>query len=270
MEKLELHDGGYLQYEWDTGGGGLPVVFLNGILMNLRSWNGQRPVLSEARPCLLHDFRGQLYSSKELPEAHRLEGHVSDTKALLDHLGIRRCHLVGTSYGGEVALLFAKAYPEQVQSLSVIASVSYSDGLLQRQVRLWDKLSRVDAGLLYDAVVSTSYSAAFLERHGNFLDMRRQDFEQLPAAFFTGFQKLCAAFLAFQLSDEALAQISAPALIIAAEHDILKPPHYSERMAEAMPHSEYVCLKGAGHAVVIEQPKTINPILRGFIEKNEP
>lgn len=268
MEKLSLDGGeGFLAYDYIASAGNTPILFLNGILMNLRMWNAQVEAFASQNPCLLHDFRGQLNSSKDLPEHLRLQLHVKDTLALLDHLEIDRCHVVGTSYGGEVGLLLAKTAPDRVRSLTVIASVSYSDALLKRQVKLWRDLREVDAGLLYDAVLAASYSGSFLERHGAFLQTRRASFQALPAAFMQAFGHLCDAFLAFELSAEELADLAMPALVVAAEQDLLKPPRYSKHIAACLPNAAYTCLPGAGHAVVVEQPKALNRTLQAFIEK---
>jgi len=271
MKSISLHQsnaGHQLGYELNGPQDGYPLVFLNGILMNLRSWSAQVSHFSKEFRCLTHDFCGQLYSSKNVPEQLKLEMHAEDVLSLLDELQIERCHLVGTSYGGEVGLLFAKAYPERVRSLSVIASVSYSGALLRRQVALWKKLAMADKGLLYDAVVSTSYSNRFLERHGNFLDMRRANFKELPADFFQAFRRLCEAFLQFQLPAEELAQITCPCLVVGASLDILKPPYYSQYIATHLPDAALELIDKAGHAVVVEKPKAVNALLRRFIEKN--
>lgn len=268
MNNLTLPDGTDLVYEWRPGGEGVPLVFLNGILMNLRSWKGQSSPLSKEYPCLLHDFRGQLYSSKVFPEDWSMEGHVTDLLALLDTLEIEQCHLIGTSYGGEVGLLFAQAAPERVKSLSVIASVPWSDALLKRQVQLWRDLAGVDRGLLYEAVATCSYSGAFLDRTGTFFDSRREAFAQLPDDFFTGFERLCDAFLTFGMSPEALASIHCPVLLMAAEEDVLKTPAYSRAMQQHIPKAQYQEIPKAGHAVVIEQPKVVARYLRDFVEKH--
>ena len=268
MEQFGLDGGGFLAYEYTgASASGVPIVFLNGILMNLRMWNAQVEAFSGSHPCLLHDFRGQLNSSKHLPTPMRLHTHVEDTLALLDYLHIGRCHIIGTSYGGEVGLLLAKTAPERIASLSVIASVSYSDELLQRQVKLWKDLAGLDAGLLYDAVLSASYSGGFLDRHGAFLQTRRDSFQALPEGFLRAFESLCDAFLAFELPAAELASIDIPTLVVSAALDILKPPRYSEHIAACMPNARHRSVEGAGHAVVVEQPTALRRILRAFIEK---
>lgn len=268
MHKHTLPDGCQLAYEWEGPETGEPIVFLNGILMNLRAWKAQISPLRGRYRCLTHDFRGQLNSDKHFPGPATLAQHVEDLRHLLDALMVPQAQLVGTSYGGEVALLFAHRYPERVRSLCLIASVSYSDALLKRQVRLWRDLAGLSPELLYDAVATCSYSPAFLERHGSFLQSRRAAFAGLPEDFFLAFQQLCEAFLDFELQEAALAALNRPALIIAAGADLLKPPRYSLAMAAHLPNAQYEAIPHAGHAVVIEQPKAINHLFLPFVEKN--
>jgi pimeloyl-ACP methyl ester carboxylesterase len=264
IEYLPIGGGGQLAYELE--GEGRAVAFLNGILMSMASWQPLLDALPAGYRCLRHDFRGQLRSSQDLP-IPAMDIHAEDFKALLDHLEIERCHLVGTSYGGEVALLFALAYPERVSSLTVIASVSYSDALLRRQVSLWSELSACSPGLLYEALASTSYSAAFLTENAAYLEQRQKGFLRLPPVFFQAFRQLCAAFLQFELPPARLAAIAAPTLIVAAEKDILKTPAYSAQLAAHIPGARLEIIPGAGHALVIEQPEAVAELVQGMVAK---
>jgi 3-oxoadipate enol-lactonase len=102
------------------------IVFLNGVMTTTSSWyelsdwfvkNGYRVIL--------HDFKGQLKSEK--PDGpYTFTEHAEDTIEILRNLGIKKAHFIGTSYGGEVALKIGILFPEFVQTLSVIDSVSDS------------------------------------------------------------------------------------------------------------------------------------------------
>jgi pimeloyl-ACP methyl ester carboxylesterase len=87
---------------------------------------------------------------------------VDDVRALLDLLGIERADVAGTSYGGEIGMLFALAHPERVRRLIVIACVAAADDALRKTVGRWIDVARHDPQHLYDATVHDNFSEAFL------------------------------------------------------------------------------------------------------------
>ena len=72
------------------------------------------------------------YGGQDLREAN-----VGFVASLLDALAIRRAALVGNSYGGFMALNFARAHPERVSHL---VHLSFSPGLLDRKLPLMMRL----------------------------------------------------------------------------------------------------------------------------------
>lgn len=258
-------DGTDLHYEL-RGPEGAPVVaFLNGILMTVRSWVLQRTVFEGRFRCLYHDFRGQLMSGK--PEGpYTFEQHAADLAALLDHLEIGRCHLVGTSYGGEVGMRFAADRPDRVATLSLIACVAHLEPLLRRQVELWG-LAGGDAEALYRIAAPFNFSNRFLAADTVLVEQGEQRLAQAPPEFHAGFERLLACFSTLDLRD-ALPRITCPTLVVCAENDLLKPPSYSREIAAAVPHAELLMVPDAGHAVVIEKPDAVNTAVLGFLTKH--
>jgi pimeloyl-ACP methyl ester carboxylesterase len=251
---------------FETSGRGEPVVLLNGVLMTTASWAAMRPCLEGRFLCVLHDLRGQLLSDKG-DTGWSMEQHVDDLAALLDHLEIDSCHLVGTSYGGEVGLLFAAAFPERTRSLSVIASVSEVGPGLALKVGAWLDASRHGPEAMLRAVAADSYSEAFLRAHPDLVETAAARLAGAPDDFFQGFERLIGAFLGLDAT-ERLSSIRAPTLLVAAEHDTLKPPGTCRQMAQAIPGSEMVLIPDAGHAVVIERPEPVCSAVLGFLMKH--
>jgi 3-oxoadipate enol-lactonase len=261
MPALQLPDT-FLAYE--TEGQGEPVVFLNGIMMSIASWAQQRKLFSERYQCIFYDFRDQLLSGK-VSAPYSMDVHVRDLERLLDHLGVQQCHIVGTSYGGEVGMLFALAHPERVKTLSVIASVPWSDALLRLQVGLWRQAAVFSGQWLYETLAAFSFSAGFLGAQPDFIRNGIERVASLPPDYFYGFARLCDAFLELDIRDQ-LIHIQAPTLIVSPDADILKVPYYSRYMAERIPGAKLWNISGAGHAVVLEQPELINKGLAEFME----
>ncbi len=267
MNTIEIN-GTTLCYEF-TEGPGDAVVFLNGVMASFSSWRGFAPAFLRAGyTVLLHDFRGQLLSGKP-PGPYRFATHAEDLRALLAHLGIEKPHLVGTSYGGEVAMRFCADYPDAAASLTVIDSVSETDAILAGMVDGW--ISLLDAGDargLYRAVIPVLYSDRFIRANAELLRGREEAFAKSPADYFTGQRILYRTFLDDLPFTEDLGRIKAPALVLCGTEDILKPPKFSRIIADRIPGAEYLLIPDAGHVAIFEKPGEVISAVLGFIEKN--
>lgn len=251
---------------WETLGGGEPVAFLNGILMTVDSWKLQAQEISRRFRCVVHDFRGQLRSSKP-GEPWTLEDHARDFEALLDHLGIDACHVVGTSYGGEVGMVFAALCPERVRSLAVIASVSEIGAETRRIALDWRRAALEDPMSLYRVMLPTTFSPEFVAANPLMIELGEARVQACDGAFFTAFAGLIDAFCALDITP-LLEKIRCPALIVAGEQDLLKPPRYSRIIADGIAGSELRIAPGSGHAVVLEQAGWLNRELLDFIDRH--
>lgn len=253
MEKIDV-DGCGIAYEL-SGSGPKTVALLNGIAMSISHW---KPIAERLQGAgfrvLSHDMRGQLLSDK--PGGYTLEAHARDLSALMDALGIPRLHLLGTSYGAEVALTFARDYPERTESLVMVDGASETDGVLAAAVESWARAALADPSLFYRATIPWNYSARYIQANREALDKREAAIRGLPADYFKAFAELCEAFLRIDLTKD-LGQIRAPALVIVAEKDILKPEKFSRIMADGLPDARLARIPGSGHAVAVEDPAAV-------------
>ncbi len=258
-----------IYYEF-TGNGksGETVVFLNGVMASANSWAYQTPVFRKTGfNILLHDFRGQTKSEKP-SGPYTFDDHVEDLKALLDSLNLKKIHIIGTSYGGEVGMYFALAYPEYVKSLSLIDSVSEIDASIKWFVDLWKTLAEKNLpGDFFRGMMPTIYSNSFLEKNSAFLEQRAKDFESTGEDYFRGQINLYNCFLGLDITDR-LHMIRCPVLIICGEKDILKPVKFSEIIHREIPQSEFVIIPDCGHVTIFEKPDELNSLLLGFTVKN--
>jgi 3-oxoadipate enol-lactonase len=254
-----------LQYETE-GSGPEAVAFLNGIAMSIAHWKPLAGPLSAGRLCLSHDFRGQLLSGQAPGGSPlRLEDHVEDLRQLLRSLGIARVHLVGTSYGAEVAMMFAYTHPDQAESLVVIDGASELDPLLRAAAEAWKAAALADPIVFYRGIIPWNYSAGYIGANREALARREAGIAGLPRGYFLDFAALCDAFLALDITPH-LSRISCPTLVIVGERDILKHVGFARIIADGIPGARLRVLAGAGHAVVIEQPEAVLAEVREFLQ----
>lgn len=253
-----------LYYELHGPEHGELLVLNNGVFMSTAAWALQVPALSRRYRVLTYDMRGQ--GRSEHPEgAYSLALHADDLVALMDGLGLRRAHMVGTSYGGELNLVMGIRYPERCHSLTIIASVSHSEPLTAAMVERWRLAAQLgDGPRFFRLIYADVYSEAFLAARPDFLPMAEERYATLDLEAAV---RLLESFQRFDVRAD-LGKIRVPTCIVAAELDLLKPRRCSESMHQAIAGSEFHLLPNAGHVAVIERPQEVISIILGFLAKH--
>lgn len=166
MELTEREvDVGEFTVNYASVGGGEPIMLFHGSepQENWRVWEPML-VLADTYRVVAPDLLGHGKSSKmvETPD-HRAQAHAM--KDLADALGLHSLDLVGGGWGGQVALEFALAWPEEIRSLVLIAS-AYDKEQLPRLQKLRrptlivyaedDMVTQLKAGYLLRDAIGTS------------------------------------------------------------------------------------------------------------------
>src|SRR5215213_9441438 len=104
--------------DYDINGEGPPLLLINGLGFGRWGWFKQVPAFSRHFRTITFDARGE----------RRLENGVGylvrDVVWLLDHLGVKKAHVLGTSLGGFVGQELALLRPDLVDRL-VLVCTSY-------------------------------------------------------------------------------------------------------------------------------------------------
>ncbi len=253
-----------LYYEFHGPEDGELLILNNGVFMNTASWAFQLPELSKRYRVLTYDMRGQGHS--EHPESeYSLDLHADDLVALMDALNLRKAHMVGTSYGGELNLMMGIRYPERCHTLVIITSVSHSDPLSAAMIERWRLAARLgDGPLFFRLIYADVYSEGFLVNRPDLIPLAEQRYAtlDLPAAV-----RLIESFQRFNVSAD-LGKIKTPTCIASAELDILKPRRYGEILHRSIAGSEFHLIPDSGHVAVLEKAAEVNTIILGFLSKH--
>lgn len=245
------------------------VAFLNGVMASTSSWALLYPIFEKfGFRIVLHDFKGQLKSDK--PEGpYTFEEHCKEAKALFDHLGVETVHLVGTSYGGEVAMKFASTYPEMTKSISIIDSVSELDPVVEGFVLGWKVLCDTgDGETFFWGMAPSIYGPKFIEDNKEMLAERAKAIKHNPNNYLEGQKVLYDTFAQDVYMTDILNKIKCPALILVGEEDILKPKKFSQILVDNIGNAEFIVLPNCGHVAIFEAAKELESAIFGFIMKN--
>ncbi|MBI2719393.1 MAG: alpha/beta hydrolase [Rhizobiales bacterium] len=102
----------------DYGGAGLtPVLCLPGLTRNSKDFAAVAERLADRRRVVCADFRGRGLSGYTDPATYRPDVEAADSLALIDHLGIARVAIIGTSRGGLVAMTMAATAKQRLAGI---------------------------------------------------------------------------------------------------------------------------------------------------------
>lgn len=115
-------------------GKGTAIVLLHGFLENTNMWKDITPHLSKRNRVIAIDLLGH-GKSDCLGYVHSMELFAETVAAVLKHLRIRKCFLVGHSMGGYVSLAFAEKHPQKIKGLCLMNSTSNEDDEERKALR---------------------------------------------------------------------------------------------------------------------------------------
>ena len=263
MPRVEVN-GVQIFYEFH-GPDSAPVLILNnGVIMNAASsWIFQTKAFSAGYRVLQYDCRGQGQSDHP-EEAYSMRQHADDLAELMDVLEIEYAHVLGISYGGEVAQAFGLAYPEKTISLILADTVSEVGPELRMVIQSWvDALKEDDPLAFFYSTVSWNFGVEFIEKNEALLDEAKQRYALLD---FPAVIRLCEAFFEVDFTDR-LGEINVPVCIIVGQDDLLKGVRYARKLKAGIPHAELHILDGSGHVTIWERPEEFNTVVLGFLGK---
>jgi pimeloyl-ACP methyl ester carboxylesterase len=241
----------------DTGGSGVPVVFMHAATGSSRVWEYQIPAFTQAGyRVIAFDRRGWGRTLID-PAGPQPGAAADDLLALMDHLGIARFHLVGTAAGAFASLDFALSFPQRLRSLVVansIGGVQDADFLeLGRRIRP----PQFDALPPDVRELGPSYRAANPEGTRRWVELEHVSRPAGPPA--------PAQQMRNRITFALLETITVPALLLTGDADLYAPPPVTRLFAARIKDSRLVIVPEAGHSTYWEQPEMFNRAVLDFI-----
>jgi 3-oxoadipate enol-lactonase len=251
--------------DYDVHGEGPPLLLIGGLGFGRWGFFKQVPAFSRHFRTITFDVRGE----------RDLEGGVSDlvddVVALLDHLRIRKTHVLGTSLGGFVAQELALKRPDLVDRL-VLVCTSYG-GRGPETISPWALSDMIGLPSLsveravrrgLETATSEAYRAKHPEEFERIIRWRLVDSPSLSAYY----QQMRAG-ARFDLSRD-VGSITSPTLVIHGAEDHYVPVANAVALAEAIPGARLRVLDNAGHLVFIERFADVNREVVIFLKPREP
>jgi len=222
---------------YEVYGSGRPVLFVHGNGGSMRDFKHQLHAFAKSYKVILVDSRAQ-GRSEDKGDSLSYEMMADDLHALLQHLKIDSCNVVGWSDGGINALLLALRHPEKVRKLAATGA------------NLWPDSTALDPWL-YKKILEWD------------ADLAKQMADPVKRN-----QRKLMHLMAVQpnITLEQLHKVGCPSLIIGGDHDVIIPEH-TVQIARAIPKSYLWILPNSGHSTLVHYAADFNRITMAFFEK---
>ncbi len=240
-----------LHMYYEVQGEGSPLVLLHGGVQSIDlSFAGLIPQLVGRHRVIGVELQGHGRTA-DIDRKSTSTALAGDVVALLDHLGVDRAHVLGFSLGAAVALELAVSHPDRVRSVVPISEPVRPDGMHEE---LRDPALRATSTRM-----PTARDFADMQETYARLSPHPEHFTEFMAA-----QAQNAAELT-GWSDEQLAGITAPVLVVIGDHDFVTVEH-GALMKRLIPGAQLAVLPGTTHMTATKRIDLLVPLLAAFLD----
>ncbi len=244
-------------------GNGPALVLLHGLGGDHQVWNGVIPLLSDKFRVIAPDLRGHGRSSDGENSHFSFEELERDLLQLLEKRGLARCHLVGLSAGGFLAMRMALDHPTRLASLTVLGASARCDPHTKEVGENWAKTYETEGReALLLLLVKDLYYPEWIEAHLDYLDRMRSQFDERS---FRAVALWGRAIQNFDLRGRLL-RIRLPTLIIQAMDDRVIDGSHGRFLRQSIPGSELRLFRDTGHMIPVERPTETAQAISGFLQ----
>lgn len=228
--------------------------------------------LGEVAQVIYLDLRGQGRSARHHNEYYQLGIMADDVAAFCAELSIEKPVVLGSSFGGFVALTIAVRHPELLGGLILVSTSPR--GAENQDLDLLEQLAGKE---LREVAARDTIGQASEE------DKRRFNEELFPLYMYPPKPELLAtAFSRTILNEEIgeymeeklrneydvrpqLAAIMVPALVLHGRYDWVLSIREAEEIAQKIPHAQLHVFEQAGHTIQDDVPEELIQVIRTFL-----
>jgi 3-oxoadipate enol-lactonase len=241
---------------YESTGTGAPVLLVMGLGMSLTGWWRTVPVLASAGlRVITFDNRGVGRSGRP-PGPYTTAMLADDAVAVLDAASLERAHVYGISLGGMIAQEIALRHPGRVARLVLGATTAGGPAATvadDATLAFFTRRGLMPAPEAVWASVPYNYSTQTRGEHGERIaqDIAQRLRYPIEPEFYAA---QLAAAIAHDTQDR-LAEIQAPTLVVHGLQDVMVPPANGHVLARLIPGARLLELTGAAHLYPTDDPR---------------
>ncbi len=246
---------------------GETVLLLHGMNWYAEYWGETiRRLNEEGYRVIAPDQIGFGRSSKPIIP-YSLHDHVTNTKAILDSLGIEKAVVLGHSMGGAIATRFAFSFPAVTTHLVLVNPIALTDARLSREWSRFEPYSADRDDRDYESVRRNieRYFVTWDEAYERYIDI---NYGWTLSAEWPRLATVRALNSQWLYQDPTVydrPHIQAKTLFLAGADDGPNFPAQAAQTVADIPNAQLILIDEAGHIPFFEKPEEFYPPLLDFI-----
>jgi pimeloyl-ACP methyl ester carboxylesterase len=251
---------------YEEAGAGEPVLLLHGLGSSTLDWAPQIDALKGSYRVIAFDSRGSGRSRdlKNPGGPFSVAQFAADAASVLDSLGASPAHVIGLSMGGMTAFQLACDSPRSVRTLTIVNS---GPELVPRTpvelkgIRMRRFISRWFGPKGMGKMLSKRLFP--MPEHEEKRKLFRQRMAANDKRAYIASQEALIGWSVL----ERIGGIDAPTLVVASDQDYA-PVSAKEAWARRMKNASVTVVTDSRHALPIEAPEKVNPLLLEFLGRH--
>ena len=247
---------GDVEVAYFESGSGEPLVLVHGGESNRLQFLGILPHLGDGIRAIAYDQRDS-GSTVNGDEPYTVSDLADDLAAFIEGIGLERAHVLGTSFGGMVAMHGALEHPERMASVTLVATAPSASVLGQRA----GTIAMMSPEERREAMIDGLFTPAGRAADPDLVESgRRAQAERTPQQM----SRRLASVRDHDVVDQ-LPGMTTRTLVLHGTDDPLAPFSGAEQMAGAIPGAVLRAIEGARHGVATEFPAQVADSVREFL-----
>ena len=240
----------------------VPIVFIHGVGLTNEIWWPQLEFFNY-HSSIAYDILGHGKSSLEDGKIS-FDDFSNQLIELLNHLNIKKIHLVGFSIGSLIARNFATKYNERLHTLTLLCSIYKRTELQQKIVNQRFEQAKQELKLSKQAL-KRWFTDKYLKNNP---EIYEKISSILSANNMDNFLKVYELFVNHK-NDEDFNKIKTSTLVMTGEYDIGSTVKMSQELNSLISKSQLKIIKDGKHLCGIECADDVNLTIKNFIESDE-
>jgi pimeloyl-ACP methyl ester carboxylesterase len=247
------------------------LLLIHGFSASVYVWRTVAPQLADRGfHVVAVDLIGFGYSDKPAWFDYKITSQARMISRFMDRLGIGRATVVGSSYGGAVAMTLALDYAERVEKLVLVDAVINDDAKNHPLLKLArvPGLGEVLTPFFVDSKAFMKFRMQGTLAPANHHLITKDRIESVirPLHAKDGHNAILQAGRNWDANriEEDAHLVNHPTLIIWGEEDSVIPIHNGETLYRSILNSRFVVLKNCGHVPQEEKPELFINLVSGF------